>query len=70
MPLSDRLRLNSGRPFIYTLVARVSVALTLITIVAFMNMLRSDAINNKNSFEQHEIIIGSIEKPKTIIYVS
>lgn len=44
MPLCERLRINAGRPFIYSLIARVLVVLLMVTMIAFFNLIKSESL--------------------------
>ena len=50
MPLCERLRINAGRPFIYSLIARVLVVLLMVTVIAFFNLIESkNLVSNTNT---------------------
>lgn len=58
MPLCERLRINAGRPFIYSLIARVLVVLLMVTVIAFFNLIKSKNLvsnTNTNTKQQHNL---------------
>lgn len=58
MPLCERLRINAGRPFIYSLIARVLVVLLMVTVIAFFNLIESKNLvsnTNTNTKQQHNL---------------
>ena len=57
MPLSDKLRIDAGRPFIQTLIARVYVALALVAIML--------AVTNKHKVDYSDTLIFG-EQNKTV----
>lgn len=58
MPLCERLRINAGRPFIYSLIARVLVVLLMVTMIAFFNLIKSENLvsnTNTNTKQQNNL---------------
>ena len=58
MALCERLRINAGRPFIYSLIARVLVVLLMVTVIAFFNLIKSKNLvsnTNTNTKQQHNL---------------
>ncbi len=48
MPLSERIRLDAGRPFVHTLTARVLVAFALVLTLLFTSTKHSNSYNTYN----------------------
>ena len=60
MPLCERLRINAGRPFIYSLIARVLVVLLMVTMIAFFYFIKSENLvsninTNTNTKQQNNL---------------
>lgn len=52
MPLSERLRIQAGRPFIHTLAARILVAMVLLIITV---IITSKTVDNFDDHSGHQI---------------
>lgn len=48
MPLSERIRLDAGRPFVHTLTARVLVAFALVLTILFTSTKHSNGYHYNN----------------------
>lgn len=55
MPLCDKIRLDAGRPFIKTLIARIYVALFLLAVVAMVTH------KNPLNLNKYDLFIGKNE---------
>lgn len=63
MPLCERLRINAGRPFIHSLIARLFVVVLMVTLIAGLHFFKKDS-------QQSQLKIATQDKPAKIYNTS